>query len=819
MTAYSYLLLTVDMLALAALFLGFAGFAKEERYERLFPLLSLVIMQTLALIVSLTRISQAQEIISTLQILSALCLIWALVGPTIHLPTRPREMMIIGGVLAVFLSLLPLIPGWPVPWQIHSLIVVMAGALLIFYTHGQARWTHLAPPLILGLVNILTLPDIGLFNVSWLLTLLAYAIFIMAVHLDCSQADQETIQYLRDRETEAEQLVLDVADQNRERQRLLESYLLLGNVPGLSHAMEHLVSSMAQIIRADQAAIFILDVKSMGLAHLVSVYSPEKPFHITSRDDVVFELDRVAPLQQVVETQQQRLLSAENSGDARQVYSLWNENRTGPTLIQPLAVQGRPVGALLLGNPVSRDEISPEDAKLCRELAPQIGIMLEYRRRYLELELEAEAMAAQVQQQLSQPVREAVPTPAWLEEPVFEDILQPAGVFEPEPAYQVILQPEPAPIPVEVTIPPLEPYTAELTPVIEQYAAVIENIGEGVVLSDTTGRVRLVNKAAERILGRSRENLIDQPIGMVYGQIDSSESIESLAVAFSRRNQPLPTFIEDDERSIQGRLIPWRNEQNEWMGIIGVFRDITREVKADEARNDFVAGLSNELRSPLTMIKGYSELIASSRMGDYTPEQVRIQKIIFSNAERMVEVLDNAIKLTVTDKHRFVVKFEEVNVTKVIGEALREIRPLVEVRKLELVHEISPDLPHIEADRRHLLRILDNLLSNACRFAPRGGRVALRAWVQTEPQGAMAGEHLLIAVSDNGVGIPQREIEKIFLPFYQVKGQKLDEKPGLGIGLAVVKELVDLHNGEIRVESTEGVGSMFQVALPISQEF
>jgi signal transduction histidine kinase len=88
-----------------------------------------------------------------------------------------------------------------------------------------------------------------------------------------------------------------------------------------------------------------------------------------------------------------------------------------------------------------------------------------------------------------------------------------------------------------------------------------------------------------------------------------------------------------------------------------------------------------------------------------------------------------------------------------------------------------------------------------------------------EPEGTMTGEHLLIAVSDNGVGIPQREIDKIFQPFYQVKGQKVDEKPGMGIGLAVVKELVDLHNGEIRVESTEDVGSMFQVALPISQEF
>ena len=139
MTAYSYLLLTVDLLALTALMLGFTGFAKEERYERLFPLLSLVIIQTLALIVSLTQMSQAQEIIDSMQALSTLCIVWALIGPTYHLSPRPREIMAIGGVVAVFFSLLPLIPGWPVPWQIHSLVMAMVGISLIFYVHEIGR--------------------------------------------------------------------------------------------------------------------------------------------------------------------------------------------------------------------------------------------------------------------------------------------------------------------------------------------------------------------------------------------------------------------------------------------------------------------------------------------------------------------------------------------------------------------------------------------------------------------------------------------------------------------------------------------------------
>ena len=351
------------------------------------------------------------------------------------------------------------------------------------------------------------------------------------------------------------------------------------------------------------------------------------------------------------------------------------------------------------------------------------------------------------------------------------------------------------------------------------YVDIFEAISEGVIVSDAAGRVQLVNKAAERILGRTRQELIGQPIGAIYGQIDSKESIENLVVAFSRRNQPLPTFIEDDERAIQGRLIPWRNDESEWMGIIAVFRDATREAKADQARNDLIAALSHELRAPLTTVKGYAELISLGMMGEYSSEQIRTHQLILSGAERMVEVLDNAIQITMTSRHRTIAKFEEVDVTKVINEALRQITPLTQVRELQLIREIKTELPLIAADRKHLLIILDNLLSNACRFTPSGGRVTLRAWTGSAGENNMSQPHVIVSVADSGVGIPKEELGRIFRPFHQLENQGLDEESGMGMGLAVVKDLVELHHGQVWVESTVGVGSMFQVALPISQEY
>jgi PAS domain S-box-containing protein len=465
----------------------------------------------------------------------------------------------------------------------------------------------------------------------------------------------------------------------------------------------------------------------------------------------------------------------------------------------------------MLGNPVTHRPIAENDVLLCQELAAQIAVMLEHRRRYLELELQAEEMAATVQQQLSRATREFIPeaAPELLAEAVPElvgEIAPEQRIPVPEPVGQPVLQPENGAVPARADE-------------LDRYLAMFEAISEGVILSDTTGRVQLVNKAAERILGRTRRELAGQPIRAVCGQIDAEESIDHWAVAFSRRDQPLPIFIEDDERAIQGHLIPWRDDQRGWLGIIAIFKDVTPAVRADKARSDFVAALSHELQAPLTMIKGYSELITTKTMGDYSPEQVRIQQIIHGNVERMVKVLDNALKISVSDRTRFVARFEEVEVTKVIDEALRGVAPLVQGHDLNLSREIKGELPPIEANPRHLRRILENLLSNACQFTPRGGRVILRAWVQSAQEKGLTQPHLFISVADNGIGIPQKEIEKIFIPFYQVENQNVEEKGGMGLGLAVVKELVELHHGQVWVESLEGVGSMFQVALPVSREY
>lgn len=767
-------LLATNLFALAALLLGLIGFSKETRYVRLLPLFLLVISRSLALIIALTAREHDRStlIIDTLAVFSTFCVVWVLIGPTSHLSLLWQKLLWLGGAGAVFFSILPLAPIWPVPPQLHSLVIATCGAPLILITSGETRWPHLATPVIVALSDFFYLLD--LVSLSWLVSLLAYVVLIAAIHWEGVQTYRDSVQSYKDRQKEAETLAQEAINISRERQRLLEVSEMISAVPDPNYSMEHVVRSMAKVAHVDQSALFMLDIESMDLARLITVYSPERPFHISNRDQITFALINCFPLQQAIEGQRALLLPQPNVNGLNTLYSLWNEDRSGPTLIQPLTVHGRPVGALMLGNPVTHRPIRENDVRLCHSLAPQIAAMVEHRRRYLELELQAEAVAATMQKQLAETAQEA------------------AG----------------------------ETVSAKPVAELAEYRAILESISDGVVVSGITGRVQLVNKAAERILGKPGQKLIGQPIGTIYGEIDASEPIEDLMVAFSRRNQALPTYIETEDQVIQGRLVPWRSDENEWMGIIAVFRDVTREVKADRARNDFIAALSHELRAPLTAVKGYSELITNGSMGHYTSEQIHLQQIIHSSAERMAEVLDNAIQISAQNKRQVLPRFEETDVTAVIDEALHEISPLAQLRELKLVKDVSGELPTIAADRRHLRRILDNLLSNACRFTPPGGRVAVRAWVQSsERAGDVVRPQLILAVADNGIGIPTEEFNRIFDSFYQIKNPSLADEVGMGMGLAVVRELVELHNGRVWVESVVGKGSTFQVALPITQDY
>jgi PAS domain S-box-containing protein len=773
-------LFAANLFALTALLLGLNNFSRGALSRRLAPLFLLTAVRAGIIILSQLQLEAVSLWPVALEVFSTFCLVWALTNPVAELSLPWLAATRLGSGGAILLSLLPLFKEWPAPAALHSLVIAIFSVPFILVSHQRRGWLHLATPLTLGLGYFFMLPGLGGGAFAWLLVLLAYALLIATLHW-------EGVQLAQQQQAASELAARTARNQSEERQRLLEVSDVVSAAPGIEDSMAHIARSLAHVTGADQAAVAVLGVTRPEQFRLAAIYSPERPVAFNGRTESLFVLDDFTLLAQVVEENQQLLAMPVTHGPRlAALYGLWFEDRLGPLLLQPLTVQGTPVAVLLLANPVTHRDFRGEDRRLVRALATQIGAMTDSYRRYDTMRRQiAEAVPAETRPYEALPIAldEAATDLAVATEPALSRrAANPSGLM------------------------------AALNSDPHHQQPILEAVQEGIVVSDVSGRVVLVNRAAEQILGKRRHELLGQPIHTVYGEIDSGEAIEDLATAFSRRDEPLPTFLQKEGRVIQGQLVPWRNDDHEWTGIIAVFRDVTHRVKADQARSDFIATLSRELRVPLTTIKGYSELIIRSDMENYTPEQLYIQRVMHSSADRMVAVLDNAVQLGTTSPHELLPNLTDVVVAEVIEYVVQDIATLAHLNELTLTTEIKSNLPLLVADRQQVYRIFMNLLENACHFTPPGGRVIVRAWPEQSRQGRQFAPEVVVAVSDNGVGIPKNEQHRIFEPFYQIPG--VLGTGGMGMGLAVVREMVEVHKGRVWVESTVHEGSTFYVALP-----
>jgi signal transduction histidine kinase len=252
------------------------------------------------------------------------------------------------------------------------------------------------------------------------------------------------------------------------------------------------------------------------------------------------------------------------------------------------------------------------------------------------------------------------------------------------------------------------------------------------------------------------------------------------------------------------------------MGLVALLRDVTVEVNADRTKSRFINTISQEIRSPLTTMKGYLDLVLHGAAGNLEPEQQRYLNLIKAGTDHVAETISNAL-LAVEDKTDLIkLEIREADVKQIIDSALQAASASIEAKDLKLNLHIAPDLPSIQADETRLKQVIDNLLSNACRFTQEKGEIAIRAWIQWEGTNGQRAKYLIIAVADSGVGIPLEEQRHIFEPYYQISNEINNRSGGIGLGLSVVKELVEAHGGRVWVESTEGQGSIFQVALPVA---
>jgi signal transduction histidine kinase len=225
----------------------------------------------------------------------------------------------------------------------------------------------------------------------------------------------------------------------------------------------------------------------------------------------------------------------------------------------------------------------------------------------------------------------------------------------------------------------------------------------------------------------------------------------------------------------------------------------------DRLKDDFVASVSHELRTPLTSIRGYVELLLEGDVGELNEEQERFLAVVDRNADRLLTVVGDLLFVSQVEAGVISLERKPFELTGLLQEAVEAARPAAESKGIEL-DLTAVDVAEVEADRGRIAQVLDNLLSNAIKFTPSGGNVRVRA--------SATGHRATIEVADSGLGISAEDQARLFTRFFRTSAATAIQ--GTGLGLTIVKAIVESHGGKITVKSQVAVGTVFSVELPLA---
>ncbi len=352
--------------------------------------------------------------------------------------------------------------------------------------------------------------------------------------------------------------------------------------------------------------------------------------------------------------------------------------------------------------------------------------------------------------------------------------------------------------------------------------AILQSLGEGVIVLNEHNQIVLFNRAAEEMLDIAAGAIIGQPLTAIgsYGNTDAvqqrswkilsgfQQGLDEITV--HGKNHTRIVELPAPDQSIALNFAAVIGPSNITYGSVVVLRDITREIEADRAKRDFVSSVSHELRTPLTAIKGFVDLLNAGTAGALNEGQAAFLSVVKNNTRRLMELIDDMLEIGRIDANKIELNFDSVNVPDIITDVLQTLQAEI-ARKAQSVHiDIAPDLPPIEADERRLTQVVLNLVSNAVKYTYPEGSISIRS--SLNPAGMLE-----VDVEDTGVGVSPEQQKNLFRRFYRADNPLRDEVVGTGLGLSIAKSLVELHSGEMWVQSEVGKGSIFSFILPVQQ--
>ncbi|WP_129629763.1 ATP-binding protein [Candidatus Oscillochloris fontis] len=328
--------------------------------------------------------------------------------------------------------------------------------------------------------------------------------------------------------------------------------------------------------------------------------------------------------------------------------------------------------------------------------------------------------------------------------------------------------------------------------------AMLRSIGDGVVVSDRAGFIQIINPAAEAILGITADAFRGRQITQLPGvptqlhAADAESRLQKFAVA---------------ERTVRSHYADVRSPHGEILGGVVVYHDMTREEIADRLKTELMATASHELRTPMTSIRGFVDMLMLGTFGEVSAAQREPLRVIKNNVVRLVMLIDELLDMSRVEAGEARLRREELDLAEVLRDVIAVLTSQFREREIDLHVEFQEHLPAVIADRQRIEQIAVNLIGNACKYTPRGGEV----WIAMHN----GNGELRVDVRDTGVGISDEAKPHIFTPFYRADNPLRDEVGGTGLGLSITQRLVELHGGRIWFESESNKGSTFSFVLPL----
>ncbi|MCE1225336.1 MAG: phosphate regulon sensor histidine kinase PhoR [Geobacteraceae bacterium] len=348
----------------------------------------------------------------------------------------------------------------------------------------------------------------------------------------------------------------------------------------------------------------------------------------------------------------------------------------------------------------------------------------------------------------------------------------------------------------------IEDQMHKLTSEQQRLAAILRGMGEGVMVTDTQGAIILVNPAFRKQFGLPGE-VEGRPLVEVCRHPDLLHAFEEQRE--SGDEVTCEITIPATNLVLMAHWVPLSGEHGK-RGTVAVFHDISDMKRIETMRRDFVANVSHELRTPVAVIKGYAETLLDGALDD-TPERGRhFVSIIAGHAERLTNLINDILTLSKLEARDAALALHPLDLCGTIRKAQMLMEDHARTKGIRLNATCPESVPKVLADQGQLEQVLLNLLDNAIKYTPDGGDIAIRT--------RQENKRVVIEVSDTGIGIPSKDLKRIFERFYRVDEGRSREQGGTGLGLAIVKHIVQLHGGEITVTSEAGKGSTFTVTLP-----